>query len=373
MNLPNVAVNVGLRIKHARDLLNLTQEQVSEAMGFNDRQTLSDIEKGKRGVNSDELAKFSDVLDQEFEFFLDPFSVVAEAQYSWRASTDVPEHVLDGFEARAGGWVGMLRWLRAQAPVSHSALGYALRLDLNSTFEHAQAKAEQLVEQFQLGLVPALKLADCIDKNLDIPVLFVDAETESEPGTISGAACHLAELGVILVNRRESAVRRNFDLAHELFHILTWERMKPDHRESNSSEARQRVKRTEQLADNFASALLMPKASLDALLDPERRKDVKHLADVAVQLRVSVSALSWRLRALGRIDESTRSKLARVRRPDAAAEQPKPFSESFVKQLHVALDKGRLTARKAAKALGLQLHELASLFVAYELSDPFRS
>jgi hypothetical protein len=72
---PDVAVNVGLQIKHARDLLNLTQEQVSEAMGFKDRQTL--CEQGKRSVKSDELARFSEALDQEFDFFVDPFSVVA--------------------------------------------------------------------------------------------------------------------------------------------------------------------------------------------------------------------------------------------------------------------------------------------------------
>lgn len=373
MDSSTVAVNVGLRIKHARDLRGLTQEQVSGAMGFNDRQTLSDIENGKRAVKTDELARFSDVLDQELEFFLDPFTVVAEAQYSWRASKDVPEDVLNDFEARASGWVGMLRWLRAQSASGQNPLGFSLRLDMHSTYEQAQAKAEQLVKQLELGPVPALKLAECIEKQLDIPVLFVDVETGSQRETISGAACHLAELGVVLVNRRESAVRRNFDLAHELFHILTWERMKPDHRESNSYGERQRTKRGEQLADNFAGALLMPRSSLDALIDPERQKDVKHLADVAAQLRVSVSALGWRLRALGRIDEATREKLAGVRRPDPAGNQPKLFSETFVRQLHVALDKGRLTARKAAKALGLPLHELAQLFVVYELPDPFSS
>lgn len=366
-------VNVGLRIAHARILLKLTQDQVCEAMGFKDRQTLSDIETGKRAVKSEELSKFSDVLDQEYDFFLDPFSVVAEAQYSWRASEDVPKEVLDSFQARAGGWVGMLRWLRAQAPAGYSPLGFSLRLDSNSTYEQAQSKAEQLVEQLQLGTVPSLKLAECIEKKLDIPVLFVDAETKSAPGTISGAACHMAELGVILVNRRESAARRNFDLAHELFHTLTWEQIKPVYRESNSIEERKRTRRVEQLADNFAGALLMPRSSLDALIDPARRKDVQHLADVAAQLRVSVTALSWRLKVLGRIDDATRENLARVRRPDAAAELPKPFSESFVKQLHVALDKGRVTARKAARTLGLPLHELASLFTVYELSDPFRS
>ena len=117
----------------------------------------------------------------------------------------------------------------------------------------------------------------------------------------------------------------------------------------------------------------MPTSSLDALIDPERQKDVKHLADIASQLRVSVSAIGWRLRALGRIDDATREKLARVRRPEPAGAQPKLFSQSFVKQLHTALDKGQLTARKAAKALGLSLHELAQLFVIYELPDPFSS
>lgn len=117
----------------------------------------------------------------------------------------------------------------------------------------------------------------------------------------------------------------------------------------------------------------MPRSSLDALIDPERRGDVKYLADIAVQLRVSVDALGWRLRGLGRIDEATREKLAKVRRAEPAGDLPKPFSESFVKQLHVALDKGRVTARKAAKTLSLSLQDLGQLFVTYELSDPFRS
>lgn len=92
-----------------------------------------------------------------------------------------------------------------------------------------------------------------------------------------------------------------------------------------------------QLADNFTSALLVPKAFLDALIGARRKKDVGHLADVAVQLRAPVSALSWRLRALGRIDEATRTELARVRRPDATCGQPLPFSEPFVRELYAAL------------------------------------
>ena len=33
----------------------------------------------------------------------------------------------------------------------------------------------------------------------------------------------------MLINRDEVPGRRHFDLAHELFHILTWDAMPPDH------------------------------------------------------------------------------------------------------------------------------------------------
>lgn len=370
-------VIIGLRVKIARDALRMTQADLSAAIGFNDRQTLSDIENGKRSVTEDELLKFSELLDQDLEYFVDPFSVVGEAQYSWRASKDVPEEALNRFQEKAAGWVGLLRWLRAQSPIERSSLGFSLRLDVMSTFEQAQQSAEKLVSEFALGPRPAFKLVDYVETTLDIPVLFVDTNAEllDARGTISGAACHLSELGVVLVNRRENAARRNFDLAHELFHILTWERMKPEHRESNSLSDRSTAhsKRIEQLADNFAAALLMPRSSLDAFIDPARAKDADHLADVAHQLRVSVDALGWRLKSLGRIDDATRLALGAVRRQANDEELPKPFSPNFVRELHAALGRGRLTARKAAQTLGMSLGDLASLFKAFELHDPFKS
>lgn len=364
-------VNVGLRIKHARESRGLTQEQVSKAMGFKDRQTLSDLENGKRALKADELLRLSDVLDQDVEFFIDPFSVVAEAQYSWRASSTLPEGDLNRFEMTANSWIGLLRWLRAQEPGANSPLEFVLRLDSSSSYESAQSAAEQMVKQFNLGLVPAQRLASCIEQQLDIPVLFVDTGPSYEKSAISGAVCHLPEMGVILVNRQESAARRNYDLAHELFHVLTWERMKPAHRESNSVEARERTKRVEQLADNFAAALLMPRVSLNELLDPARLKDVGHLMEVAQKLQVSTTALGWRLFSLGRINEATRLALLQGQRTDMQDQPPQLFSAGFVKLLHLALDKGRISARKAAKGLGLSLNQLSELFPAYGLSKPF--
>lgn len=371
MNTPVSNIQVGPRVKYARDLLGMSQEDLKSRLGFKDRQTVSDIETGKRAVKAEELLILSEVLDRDVEFFLDPFSVVAEAQFCWRASPHLEGEELDRFEAQASGWVGMLRWLRQQQPCAHSPLKFALRLTPQSTFEQAQSSAEDLVERLGLGDIPSERLVDRIESELDIPVLFVETGSHLPPGYISGAACDLGNLGVILINRRENSARRAFNLAHELFHTLTWEAMRPDHRESNSIEDRKGAQRIEQLANTFAAALLMPRSSLNSLIDVKQSRDIKHLSEVADRLSVTSSALSWRLFNLKLIDAPTRSKLAQYKRTDSKNSTPLSFSTSFVKMLHSALDTGGLSARKAAKSLGMSLSGLVALFAAYDMPAPF--
>ena len=89
---------------------------------------------------------------------------------------------------------------------------------------------------------------------LGILVLMVDLEAG-----ISGAACRLPDLDAVLIPRREIAGRRHVDLAHELFHILTWEAMPPKHIEEAVESGGGRV---EQLANIFAAAVLMPSAEV---------------------------------------------------------------------------------------------------------------
>lgn len=367
----STSFQIGPRVKYAREKLRMTQDSLADAVGFKDRQTISDIENGKRAVKTDELLELSDALNQEMEFFLDPFNVVAEAQYSWRASEDLPGTELDHFQTVANGWVGMLRWLHHQDEGTEPAYGFlGLRMSESSTYEQAQSFGERLAEVLNLGLVPASTLPECLEAKLGIPVLFVDASLGLPKHAISGAACQVEGFNVILINRRESSFRRNFDLAHELFHALTWKAMPPSHRESNGVEHRAKAKRVEQLANNFAGALLMPCASLDHFIEQGRATDVEHLADVAAKLQVTTDALGWRLKNLARIDDVTRLELAGVKRPDNQ-EVPKLFSQAFVMKLHVALDKGRLSARKAAKTLGMPLFELTELFDAHGMPAPF--
>ena len=362
---------IGYRVKAAREAAGWTQDRLAEAMDLKDRQSVSDIENGKRALKPDELVLLTDTLDRELDFFLDPFQVVGEAQFSWRASPGLAEDSLDGFELRAGQWIGLLRWLREKEQDRFNPLKHTLRLTAQSSYEDAIARAESLVEALDLGVVPAERLAEKIEEELDIPVLYVDTIETPEGDSISGATCHLQDMGMILINRNEPETRRFFDLAHELFHALTWDAMKPDHRESNSVEDRAKGKRIEQLANNFAAALLMPQASLANLIDKRRIDDVNHLADVAMQLRVAPVALAWRLFNLNWIGTETRDALQQEHQRPSVAGTPKRFSPTFINMLYRAIDRGHLSARKAAKAMGATLTQLVDLFAEHSLSSPF--
>lgn len=151
--------------------------------------------EGKRSLKPDEMLALADLFDRDIDFFIDPFAVAGEAQFSWRAAPEVPEDSLDGFELKAGRWIGLLRWLREQQDSRSSVLKRALRLSSQSSFEDAQKRAESLVAELDLGVIPAEGLIDKIERELDIPVLFVDTVDTADGQSISGATCHLEEMG----------------------------------------------------------------------------------------------------------------------------------------------------------------------------------
>lgn len=78
---------IGYRVKAAREAAGWTQDCLAEAMDLKDRQSVSDIENGKRALKPDELVLLTDTLDRELDFFLDPFQIAGEAQFSSRNAT----------------------------------------------------------------------------------------------------------------------------------------------------------------------------------------------------------------------------------------------------------------------------------------------
>ena len=368
---------IGKRIKALREQHELTQEDLARVFGFKDRQTVSAIEVGTRRLTADELLLAAEKFAVLLDYFTDPFLLVGEGKFSWRHS-GLTDAELREYEKRAGRWIAAYRHLAPQVGVESPLLRPSLPLRRSSSYEAAMEAGERFVAKFETGPAPAEGLARVMEEELGILVLMVDAE----PG-ISGAACRLPELDVALIARGEVAGRRHFDLAHELFHLLTWHAMPPAHSEQATTTGGSRA---EQLANNFASALLMP-AEVIRRHGPWSGLDesalIERLNRVADELHVTSSALRWRLVALKELSRSAGASLpeamlrnngrlsVELRNGAIQAEKPPPrFSGRFAEVMARAVDKGLISLRRTASLLDCPVEGVGDLFAEHGLERP---
>lgn len=356
---------IGQRLKALRDARDLNQDAVATLLGFRDRQTVSAIETGERRARPEEIARLTEAYSLDSGYFTDPFRLVGrEGQFNWRQSQCAPA-ALKSYQERAGRWLATYRALSEAAKRPGPPERRSLRLWENSTFETAMAEGERITIDYNMGDVPARRLPDVMEGDFGILVLMVDMDRG-----ISGAACRMPDLDAVLVNRLENPGRRNFDLAHEFFHILTWDRMPPKEIESAAEKGGSRI---EQLANNFASALLMPRRLLVRWGDWRRLGNderAKRMREVADEFEVSVTALHWRLVVLGFLGAG--APMLDVP-PSATATQhdtPPPFSRTFVSVLSEAIDKGLVSVGRLTKLIGLSRDALSDLFAVHNLPAP---
>lgn len=360
------------RLRSLRERQGVTQAQLSQALGFNDRQTLSSIEQGIRNIKPEELVRAAEFFEVSPNYFTDPLELAGEVRFSWRKSINDGDG-LEAFEEKAGRWIATFRHLNHLRGETVNSSLMRLWLNKRSSLLEATEEGDVIAQALELGNVPAVSLPEALEKQLNTLVLFVDPA----PG-ISGAACQLGPLNAIIINRNESEGRRSFDLGHEFFHLLTWTEMPPRHCETLNEGTRLQQK-IEKLADNFSAGLLMPRQSVFGLIEqfpvPENEDDLAvWISELASNFRVSGQAFKWRLVNLGilkravalRIDDSD---IQISMTGDAAL--PKRFSKKFVDTLGWGIEMGQLSARKAAKIIGTSLDDLADLFAEHGLNTPF--
>ena len=358
---------IGLRLRAARERSNLTQQQLADAMGLRHRQTVASLEAGERRLSAQEFLRAMTVLGVDLDYLTDPFRLVGEGQFSFRTSVGVEEEALDRFEQRAGGWIAMYRELSREQGHPPRWLGYKLNLSDHSSFEDAQAAGEAAVDLWELSARPAERLRSVMEDRLHILVLYVDT-----PPGISGAASRVPGLNCALVNRRESEGRRNFDLAHELFHLLTWDALPPERAVPASDPPRGKRWRLERLAENFAAALLMPESTMKRAWAAKTGHGDMHerLNEIAGETGVSSQACKWRLRNLGLL---SRAQVAAINDGLLAANgglacrsgEVPWFSSDFIGVVARALDTGRLSVKRAARVLGVSVTRLEQVLRTY--------
>lgn len=359
---------IGERAQIARKKAGLTQEELSDRLGFKDRQILSNIESGKRRVSTDEMLALMKHLGKTLEYFTDPLILVAEGAFCWRANAG-PD-ILNAFEEKARGWIALYRTLGADLREPVNPITPRLPLTRRSTYEDARNSAEQLAELWNLGDAPARKLPEVVETHLRVLLLYVDP-----PDAISAAACHLPELNTIVINRKDPEGRRAFDFAHEIFHLLTWEAIPPQRIDPLATSGARRT-RGEQLADHFAGALLMPRAVVERKWRAHATGGLhERIRQLTSEFGVTSSALKVRLQVLNLLDEGDRPAINETRTKglgrSGKGSPPPLFSRPFVDRLARGLNKGLLSVRRAARILDMTIEDLRDLFRDYDIDASF--
>jgi len=360
---------IGSRIRAARKMMEKSQEEISNAMGLGDRQILSNIEAGKRKVSADEMIKFMSILNQDLEFLTDPYIITEQNVFSWRAEAE--SNQIERFESKVQRIISAYARFSDLLGIDFNPLPQTLPLTVKSSFEDAARIGERVAERLELGPFPYKSLRKNISEKLEILVLYLDA-----PHGISGAACHWKDLRAIVINRNESPCRKTFDLAHELFHILTWDEMKPDEVDPWKDLNNGGVRR-EKLANNFAAGILMPSDSLFSKWNERGNADIhRYIMDMASEYGVSGEAMYYRLNNLSwlsrkdqlRIDTNRLHRPSRFTRRESVE---KLYANEFALRIYDVLEKGLVSRRKIAEVLDTTVDEIADLLKDYDLEIPY--
>ena len=171
----------------------------------------------------------------------------------------------------------------------------------------SEIKARQLAIDTRLKL--GLQSTEHFDVYRAVSSLGITCIKRPLESSISGATLKTNKVKVILVNSSKTLGHQNFTVAHEIYHCLYDDNLVS---RACKTESFDRVSDSEQVADLFATHLLMPEDAIFNQLLLRKKLDVKlTLADI-INLEqffgVSRKAMCWRLEDLKLItrDENDR-------------------------------------------------------------------
>lgn len=359
---------LGKRIREARERLRLTQQELADSVGLGAHQIVSQIEKGEREVKAWELARIGEVLYQSVNELLAPELPPAPAVL-WRDDPGTEAHSLEARFVQRCREYGLLERLVEPRPATPLP---EFRVDPSRiSLQEADRLAKHTREALGLGSRPATSLVKILEADHGVKIWY---ESLGEAGSAASAA---GDFGyAVLLNADHAPWRRNYSLAHELFHLITWHSAQPELRDAQP----ERWAQVEKAAQAFASTLLLPAESVADEFNcrvGDGKVSYADLVELARGFDVSTEALLWRLVRLGRFDEKevqrvlndpTFRKLDRQTMPEHWRDPLIP-PEAFVRLAFLAYQKGTISRTRLAGLLETSLIDLEKTLARYGLQE----
>ncbi|NGX43572.1 MAG: hypothetical protein K940chlam7_01870 [Chlamydiae bacterium] len=350
---------IAKRIKEARERCGLNQKELANLMGWKSHSSITAIEKGEQDIKTWELLKFAQVL-----------KVSPESLYS-KESQEMPKHPVIFWRQKAADPAlvqqeernivqhcedyRLLERLVAPTPSQRRELPKKLFNIDQVDFDWANRLADEMHRELNLGDYPAEVLARRLEEDFGVVLLCRSLDNGSAACLRSGDDI------VIVMNENEIPWRQVFSLAHELFHIITWNSSLIEKIQDSDS----LFSKNEKLANAFAAALLIPQQMIE--LDLYGQKLTYSLVvALARKYGVSASTMLWRLSHLRFL--SAEAVKAALEDKDfvqldkssfkKAFESVRSFGNRFLRLAYLAFERGRLSKSRFARMLGVNLREL---------------
>jgi len=360
--------SLGDRIKTFRKRLNLTQKDLAVQMGFNSPETLSQIERGERELKAVELVQLAKFLSVNLNDLLSIESFHEKPVVLWRKSPETDREIKESKFIKHCEDYAMLEELSGSRTAEQFPQKRVGPDDIS--YEMARRLASEIRREFNLGDRPARELIKILEEGFGVKIWYFEMEEGSAASTIGpfGPA--------ILMNLNEAPWRRNYNFAHEIFHLITWSSFPP----SLIKKKPDLWDMLEKIANVFASCILLP--SDVVTVEFEKNIDKKSityidLIGMARKFDVSTEALFFSLLNLKLLDKNTvdnilKNQLFReIDRSTMAPSwwRPPEFPERFVRLAFVAYKKGRLSKAKLAEMLDTSLIDLPKTLQEYGHKD----
>lgn len=276
------------KLKDVRTDLKLTLEMVSQRTGIG-VSTLSEFENGHREPRLSQLKQLADTYHRSVASFLEEEHVPSTCVL-WRKRPESPN--AEELQAQLLDLAEKYRTLEAVCE-EQTDFGLPVVTPGESKFDYraATSLAHRVRNELGLGERPGQTLLRVLEEVCNLKVFHLDFEPSGS------AACTLSDRfgAAVLLNSKNVRWRRNFDLAHELFHLLTWRVF----RHHVDGQIDQPSDDEEKLATCFARNLLMPAEAFREAVEATRNDSGKigfdGLLTVAREFDVSAEAVLWQL------------------------------------------------------------------------------
>jgi Zn-dependent peptidase ImmA (M78 family)/transcriptional regulator with XRE-family HTH domain len=351
---------LGSAVRRARDRAGLTQDDLAAQAGFPNAQTVSDIERGVRDVKARELQRIAQALHTSYDVLLGT-RLEPAAHVLWRRGTAaVPRAQEAEFLERASRYAMLEEW--CELPPAEPLPDFPFN-PAAATFASVDALANRVARTLDMGSRPATALVKVMEERFRVKIFYADL-----PGDESAACVRDAFGAAVLMNANQAPWRRNYNFAHELFHLVTWTGVARAWPQDGSEPAW--AEPLEKFANSFASHLLLP---ADELSEQYRARCVDgrvsdpDLVELAREFDVSTQALVWRLvflRLLKQEDATlARPAFQRLDRSTMAPRwitPPAGLPDRYVRLAYLAHAKGRISMARLAEFLETSVSELAT-------------